>query len=300
MAYQEFTLENLAILLNQECDRMPFSTLKPWLNCLVNKNTSQSEPLKQASVVECLSALQQQLPYREMQNEFISQETFEKAQTSYESFIFEQAQVPTRNNWHDFFNGLIWLQFPRTKRYFNEQHTLDIQRLDVETQDTSPLHKKAKGRSAVRDRLTHFDECGLVLFTDQVWLENALDAHEWQQIFVNKALYWDSNIVPLVFGHALWEMLLNPFIGLTAKATVVCLPSATLKQINQLKKKSSDEKLIQMFDELLLSHLTKNKLIFQTKPWKPLPLLGIPSWSNKPQNDAFYANKSYFMPKSKK
>jgi hypothetical protein len=39
---------------------------------------------------------------------------------AYEAFIFRTAQVPTRDNLHDFYNGLAWLQFPRAKRRLNE------------------------------------------------------------------------------------------------------------------------------------------------------------------------------------
>ena len=38
---------------------------------------------------------------------------------AYEQYIFDTGQVPTRENLHDFFNGLVWLQFPHTKRRLN-------------------------------------------------------------------------------------------------------------------------------------------------------------------------------------
>ena len=31
---------------------------------------------------------------------------------AYEQFIFERGSVPTRDNLHDFFNGLCWMRFP--------------------------------------------------------------------------------------------------------------------------------------------------------------------------------------------
>ncbi|MBU0830007.1 MAG: DUF3025 domain-containing protein, partial [Gammaproteobacteria bacterium] len=40
--------------------------------------------------------------------------------TAYEQFIFDTRTVPTRDNLHDFFNGLVWLQFPETKRRLNQ------------------------------------------------------------------------------------------------------------------------------------------------------------------------------------
>lgn len=41
---------------------------------------------------------------------------------AYEAFIFERRQVPTRENLHDFFNGLCWLRFPRAKQRLNQLH----------------------------------------------------------------------------------------------------------------------------------------------------------------------------------
>ena len=40
--------------------------------------------------------------------------------TAYEQYIFDTGRVPTRENLHDFFNGLVWLQFPHTKRRLNQ------------------------------------------------------------------------------------------------------------------------------------------------------------------------------------
>ena len=34
----------------------------------------------------------------------------------YESFVARTACVPTRENLHDLFNGLVWLTYPQTKR----------------------------------------------------------------------------------------------------------------------------------------------------------------------------------------
>ena len=36
--------------------------------------------------------------------------------TAYEQFIFATGRCPVRPGLHDFFNGLVWLRFPRTKR----------------------------------------------------------------------------------------------------------------------------------------------------------------------------------------
>ena len=39
---------------------------------------------------------------------------------AYEQYIGDTRRVPTRDNLHDFFNGLVWHQFPGTKRRLNQ------------------------------------------------------------------------------------------------------------------------------------------------------------------------------------
>src|SRR5690606_3794161 len=66
---------------------------------------------------------------------------------AYESHIFETGCVPTRGNLHDFFNGLIWLRFPRTKQRLNQLQGAEIAAAGV-----------GAVRGRVRDALTLFDE----------------------------------------------------------------------------------------------------------------------------------------------
>ena len=60
--------------------------------------------------------------------------------------------VPTRDNLHDFFNGLVWLRFPRAKRRLNELQAAEIARAGI-----------GAARGPLRDALTLFDENGAVL-----------------------------------------------------------------------------------------------------------------------------------------
>ncbi len=201
----------------------------------------------------------------------------------YETFIAQTNTIPTRCNWHDFYNGLIWLQFPKTKAFFNQAHQQEI------------MQHGRLTRTPVRDKLTHFDECGLVLITDQKSLEGEISEHNWQQVFIERKQQWHTNIKPLLFGHALWEMLMQPFIGLTAKATVIYDPNL-LKQVEHYDlsrgENSSD------IDNRLHEQIKENDLLKKRRPWLPIPLLGIPNWSHLPQTPTFYADKAYFMPKS--
>ena len=86
---------------------------------------------------------------------------------AYEAHIFQTGTVPTRDNLHDFFNGLVWLAFPETKRRLNELQAAEIARNGV-----------TSTRGPVRDALTLFDENGAVLDAPAA-LWKALAARDW-------------------------------------------------------------------------------------------------------------------------
>jgi hypothetical protein len=48
---------------------------------------------------------------------------------AYEAHIFQTRSVPTRDNLHDFFNGLVWLAFPQAKRRLNALQAAEIERM---------------------------------------------------------------------------------------------------------------------------------------------------------------------------
>ena len=219
----------------------------------------------------------------------------------YETIISEDKVVPTREgSWHDLFNALIWLQFPKTKSLLNELHIRDINEHGV-----SP-------RTARRNRITHFDECGVVLAIEEpkhatqngVGLERehdsrqhnvesleaflqSLAAHEWEQSFLTHRERWHSEVTPFIFGHANLEMMLNPFIGLTGKWLAVSVPGGFSKLDKWQQRLVLDNALVLRIEALNY---------FQSAPLlKPLPLLGVPLWHSQ-QDEMFYQNKDYFRP----
>jgi len=112
--------------------------------------------------------------------------------------------VPTRDNLHDFFNGLVWHQFPRTK--------------GPPEPAAGPGHPPQTGVQAVRgplrDALTVFDENGALLQApDALW--QALHSRDWQRLFVTERALWAQARLVL-FGHALLEKLASPYKSITA------------------------------------------------------------------------------------
>ena len=113
---------------------------------------------------------------------------------AYEAFIHRTAQVPTRDNLHDFFNGLIWLQQPALKSRLNALQAAEIQRAGI-----GPI------RGPLRDALTLFDENGAVLEAPKV-LRVALRQRDWFALFITHRQRWAEARLTVI-GHALLEKL---------------------------------------------------------------------------------------------
>ncbi len=181
----------------------------------------------------------------------------------YEAFIARTASIPTRDNPHDFFNGLAWLRFPQTKRRLNELQAAEIARCGI-----------GATRGPLRDALTLFDENGAVLDAPPV-LWQALIARDWHRLFVLERARW-SEARLLVFGHALLEKLKYP--RKTATAHVLIGLSAIKSIVND------DAAMTAALDP---AHLA-------TKPFTPLPLLGVPGWWPENANFCFYDDSDVF------
>jgi hypothetical protein len=89
-------------------------------------------------------------------------------------------------------------------------------------------------------------------------------------------------------------MLLSPFIGMTAKVLLI--------EVNEVLDEittglDSEVNRYPHLDLTLYNYLREANILNQKKPFYPLPLLGVPNWHYCVQNNDFYANDAYFMPK---
>jgi hypothetical protein len=185
---------------------------------------------------------------------------------AYETHIFRTGSCPTRDNMHDFFNGLCWLRFPRTKKALNA-----LQAAQIAGSGISPV------RGAVRDAITVFDENGAFLRAPgPLW--DALVQRDWRRLFIDLRPLWDQASV-IVFGHALLEKLLKPRKDLTAH--VWCAPMAASSTPGEI-------------DASIAAGITA--LSLARKPFTPLPLMGIPGWCPENQNFSFYDDSLVFRP----
>ena len=183
--------------------------------------------------------------------------------TAYEHYIFETACCPTRENLHDFFNGLCWMRFPLTKQRLNALQAAQISALGVSAQ-----------RGPVRDALTLFDENAAFLEAPQA-LWDALLAKDWQRLFSSLRPLWSqATLIP--FGHALLEKLVTPRKPVTAHVYVTQAPWASVAEL----------------DGLIAAGLDNNRLA--TKPFAPLPVLGVPGWWPPNEDPLFYDDPKVF------
>lgn len=229
--------------------------------------------------------------------EFVAQAALPSGQ-SYEGFIFERRQVPTRDNLHDLFNGCCWSRFPRTKARLNALQADVIDRQGV-----------GATRGPLRDALTLFDENALLLQASRpLW--NALTQHDWNTLLVAHRQDWcpaglalqaDTGgnasgpaslavpsppvvnaahvIRPVVFGHALLEKLCQPYKSITAHAYWMD-PDLPPHE--------------EAWDAWLATRLEASHMV--TKPFQPLPVMGIPGWCDANANPDFYADAQVFRP----
>ncbi|MBC3764485.1 DUF3025 domain-containing protein [Neptunicella marina] len=195
----------------------------------------------------------------------------------YEQIIFQQHQIPTRiHSWHDWFNACIWLAFPQSKSLINQQHIEDIDQFGL-----NPRTKR-------RNHLTHLDECGVLIVHSDSNIPDLLREHQWHQAFWQQRKQWGTQISALVYGHANLEMLLNPFIGLTGKWVEIKVEADFWQLETEQQQHITDS---------LLAEKLKANAFAQKGELCPLPLLGVPGWSELNLREDFYANPQYFMPR---
>lgn len=125
---------------------------------------------------------------------------------AYEQHVAATGRVPTRDNAHDLFNGLVWLRCPGFKAALNAAHI------------AAPPAPPGR-RGPVRDALTLLDESGLLLAAPPT-LRQALRARDWTALFVTHRALW-REARALVVGHALLEKLLAPRKPLCARVLLV-------------------------------------------------------------------------------
>lgn len=193
----------------------------------------------------------------------------------YEQRIWERGEVETRpDNWHDFFNALVWLAFPRAKAALNASHVRE-------------LAAGAPGRGPARDAMTHFDECGMVVTAADPALLDLLRGFGWKTLFWERRREVIEGMRFFVFGHATYEQLLAPFRGMTAKAVLYEVDAGWLE--------APPAQQLADVDALLAADLAAGRYA-SPRELQPVPLLGIPGMTPDNEFPDYYDDAWQFRP----
>lgn len=197
----------------------------------------------------------------------------------YEPRIFLEGELQARaESWHDFFNVLVWATFPETKAALNQRHY------------HAALARTGQNRNRLEDALTLFDEGGVLVASSNPHLLLLLQSCQWKELFWQHREEVIRKMDAFIFGHALYEKALEPYIGVTGKAICIVVEeeffSFTLEQ------------RLQTIDAKASAYLSDHNSFISPADFPSFPLLGMPGWSQANSIEQFYENKQYFRPKS--
>jgi len=195
----------------------------------------------------------------------------------YEIRVYESAELEVReHNWHDLFNVLVWLMFPRAKAALNARHY------------AAWSADSGDGRGAVRDALTLFDESGLVVLSARPELLQLIRNFEWKPLFWEQRAELAADMRFLPFGHALCEKALAPYRGMTGHALLLDVDAGWLAL--------EMPELILRVDRLLAALVADPQSMQTTRQLSPLPVLGVPGWCRENECADYYDDTRYFRP----
>ncbi|MDB5748963.1 MAG: hypothetical protein JWP72_3811 [Massilia sp.] len=199
---------------------------------------------------------------------------------AYEEFISTTGKVPTRDNLHDFFNGLVWQTFPLIKRELNALQAAQI----------AAAGGVGKSRGPARDAATIFDENAALLVVRASSagraLVDELRAHCWEGALFEKRAMFGADAQLWLFGHALMEKLVAPRKAITAHTRVVFAEDAYFHLDLDAQRA--------WIDTTVAATLRAEGLT--TSSFTPLPVLGVPGWWPEQDRD-FYLDATVFRPK---
>ncbi len=198
----------------------------------------------------------------------------------YEARIFLEGALPVRpGDWHDYFNVLAWLAFPRAKAALNARHHAELGRQHA---------AGSRNRGPVQDALTLFDESGVIVAASDDGLLALLREWRWKELFWERRADLAARMLFFVFGHALYEKALRPFPGITSRGILLEVEPGLLavplaQQVEQLDARAA-------------SWIADRKRLNGTRELAVVPILGVPGWHPDNDRESFYDNTDYFRP----
>jgi hypothetical protein len=210
---------------------------------------------------------------------FVEQEgRAEVFEDKYEARIYLKGEVQIRAaSWHDLFNALVWLTFPRAKAALNERHYLALRKQQV---------AGTPNRGPEQDVMTLFDEGGVIVAASDNELLGNIREFRWKELFWRNRARVQSEMRFFLFGHALYEKALRPFTGITGRGMLLVVgndffPLSLTEQLDRL-------------DAMVTQRLLDTAALKTTRDLAPVPILGVPGWCADNGRESYYDNVDYF------
>lgn len=197
----------------------------------------------------------------------------------YEPRCYLTGEVQTRrDNWHDFLNALVWLTYPKAKAAINTRHYLAL--------TEAAGSDEASERGAVRDTSTLIDESGVIVACADAELAGLLRDFRWRELFWQRRARVQESMGFYLFGHGLYEKALQPYVGMTGQGLLLAVEPVFFSQTAEQQRAH--------LDTILADYLADPAHCLSTRELSPVPLLGIPGWTEDNQDESYYDNTDYF------
>jgi hypothetical protein len=186
----------------------------------------------------------------------------------FDRFLSRTARIPTRaSSFHDLLGALIWLHFPALKTAIHRVQ----------------LAGDALSRGPMENAATHLDESGVLVFSSEPKIFEALSALKWLEVFWERRAELERTTRFLVFGHGLLDALRDPHPRLMGKALFARVAA------DRLECAPAD---FRVFVDRAFAAAVPGFLSAPSR-LQPLPVLGVPGWSAI-QSRAYYEDERYF------
>jgi len=198
----------------------------------------------------------------------------------YEARIHLRGEMAFRErNWHDLLNVLAWLTFPRAKAALNARHYAALRAQSA---------AGAANRGPAQDALTLFDEGGVIVASCDDELLGLLRGWRWKELFWSNRTRLPGRMYFCLFGHALYEKALRPFLGITGRGILLKTEPALLAQ--------PPGGQLAILDSQVAATISEAGNLTAPRELAVIPILGVPGWCPGNEQESYYDNTDYFRP----
>lgn len=198
---------------------------------------------------------------------------------SYEQRIGERGLIAMRrDSLHDLYGALMWLQWPKSKWAIHQGQMAGIRAVGP------------KQRTRHQQALTHIDEAGSVVITEDRSLIKILQAHDWVGLLVERRVDWSCAQV-WVIGHALFELRqTRPHDLQASKVIPILAADSAWRQFDAAAR-------LALLDTCVAEGIAHGRAAADPKDQSTLPLAAVPSWDPRNVDPEFISSAPCFRPK---